>query len=294
LDEYLFLQNVSVVPFGVKIALLVVILVAICTSGLAYFLKRKNTQLLRSAIETNHRMMSVHKLKSIQHFTQAAAHDINNFLTVVINSATLLVECERTPEETQFLQTQLKAAFESGKRLVAQFSEFTQEIEPSIDDVDLPKLIEGAVNMVFLDHQPVTTFDFNEGIKIIKADSDQLLRVFTNLLMNAQQALTGNPDAEITISSRRIVLPSNNDMGLPPGTYLQLDLGDNGVGIPAELHDQIFKTYFTTKPDGHGIGLARARLLIRMHGGDITFTSHEGVGTTFHIFLPEGQSIMGF
>jgi signal transduction histidine kinase len=66
----------------------------------------------------------------------------------------------------------------------------------------------------------------------------------------------------------------------------EVEVADHGVGIPAEQHDDVFTPFFTTKDSGTGLGLAVAHQIVTEHGGEITFTSATGVGTTFVVTLP--------
>ena len=65
-----------------------------------------------------------------------------------------------------------------------------------------------------------------------------------------------------------------------------ISVGDTGVGLPAGSADEIFNAFFTTKPQGSGMGLAISRSIVESHGGRLWATPHEGRGTTFHFTLP--------
>ena len=67
---------------------------------------------------------------------------------------------------------------------------------------------------------------------------------------------------------------------------LLISVSDTGVGLPAGKADEIFNAFFTTKPQGSGMGLAISRSIVESHGGRLWATSHDGRGTTFHFTLP--------
>ena len=77
---------------------------------------------------------------------------------------------------------------------------------------------------------------------------------------------------------------------MPPGDYIEIRIEDQGVGIPKEFHSKIFMPYFTTKQKGSGLGLATSFSIIQRHGGNITFESVLGEGTTFFIYLPASKN----
>jgi signal transduction histidine kinase len=105
-------------------------------------------------------------------------------------------------------------------------------------------------------------------------DKKQLLRVFTNLLNNAIQAVGNNEKGLISID-----FESKNDQ------YI-IQVSDNGGGISGELSDRIFQPNFTTKSGGMGMGLAIVKSIIQALGGEISYTSTLGTGTTFILAFP--------
>ena len=107
----------------------------------------------------------------------------------------------------------------------------------------------------------------------IMADGVQLQQVFMNLMLNAIEAMR-NEDGELTVKSE-----------LQDG-QLQFSVSDTGVGLPAEKMDQIFSAFFTTKPQGSGMGLAISRSIVESHGGRLWAAGNDGRGATFHFTLP--------
>jgi len=107
----------------------------------------------------------------------------------------------------------------------------------------------------------------------IMADPVQLQQVFMNLMLNAIEAMTDS-GGELTVKSH-----------LEDG-QLQFSVSDTGVGLPMEKMDQIFSAFFTTKPQGSGMGLAISRTIMESHGGRLWATANDGRGATFHFTLP--------
>ena len=118
--------------------------------------------------------------------------------------------------------------------------------------------------------------DLAAGLPTISADRVQLQQVFMNLMLNAIDAMREiNGARELTIKSR-------------PSTYHQvlISVSDTGIGLPSELSDKIFDAFFTTKPQGTGMGLSITRSIIESHGGRLWATVGPGWGTTFQFTLP--------
>jgi PAS domain S-box-containing protein len=107
----------------------------------------------------------------------------------------------------------------------------------------------------------------------IMVDRVQLQQVFMNLMLNAIEAMKDS-GGELTVKS-----------GLQDG-QLQFSVCDNGVGLPVEKMDQIFSAFFTTKPQGSGMGLAISRSIVESHGGRLWATANDGRGAIFHFTLP--------
>ncbi|MFO7616964.1 MAG: ATP-binding protein, partial [Bacteroidales bacterium] len=108
----------------------------------------------------------------------------------------------------------------------------------------------------------------------VLADKEQILQVFNNLIRNAIQAVPDGVDPRITVS-----------LGIQ-GNQAVIRVSDNGSGIPEELRDRMFEPNFTTKSSGMGLGLAISKRIIEGSGGEISFETTPGHGTTFRITLP--------
>ena len=107
----------------------------------------------------------------------------------------------------------------------------------------------------------------------IMADRVQLHQVFMNFVLNAIDAMKES-GGELTVKSQL------------QGGQLQLSVSDTGVGLPMEKMDQIFSAFFTTKPQGSGMGLAISRSIVESHGGQLWASANDGRGATFHFTLP--------
>jgi C4-dicarboxylate-specific signal transduction histidine kinase len=107
----------------------------------------------------------------------------------------------------------------------------------------------------------------------IMADRVQLQQVFMNLMLNAIEAMKDS-GGELSVKSE-----------LQEG-QLQFSVSDTGVGLPTEKTDQIFSAFYTTKPQGSGMGLAISHSIVDSHGGRLWATANDGRGATFHFTLP--------
>ena len=108
----------------------------------------------------------------------------------------------------------------------------------------------------------------------IMADRVQLQQVFMNLMLNAIEAMKDSGGGELMVKSQM------------HDSQLLFSVSDTGVGLPMEKMDQIFSAFFTTKPQGSGMGLAISRSIVESHGGRLWASANSGGGATFHFTLP--------
>jgi signal transduction histidine kinase len=115
----------------------------------------------------------------------------------------------------------------------------------------------------------------------IQADQHQLTQVFTNLLMNAYEAMSGSGHVRITASRMRL------EDGADPRDAVLVQVADDGPGISPDVAEKVFDPFFTTKPQGSGLGLlAIVRKIVDAHDGRIDLRTAAGHGTTIRVTLP--------
>jgi len=129
--------------------------------------------------------------------------------------------------------------------------------------------------------------DVSDGLPLIQADEHQLTQVFTNLLINAYEALEGRGKIEI---AARLAHTAGDGALLPDGhqpvATVVVDVADDGPGMPHDVAEKIFNPFFTTKAQGSGLGLAIVRKIVDAHEGRIDMTTQDGRGTRFRLTLP--------
>ena len=121
--------------------------------------------------------------------------------------------------------------------------------------------------------------DLAAGLPKITADRVQLQQVLMNLMLNGIEAMK-ETGGIVTVKSE-----------LDQNGGVIVSVSDTGVGVPAEKADEIFNAFFTTKPQGSGMGLAISRSIVESHGGQLWATANDGVGATFHFTLPTAAEV---
>jgi nitrogen fixation/metabolism regulation signal transduction histidine kinase len=207
------------------------------------------------------------------------AHEIKNPLTPIKLSMQLLMRAwnDKAPDwDTRlkrFSQT-LIMQIDTLSSIATEFSDFAQMPEPQIQQFDVIPLVQQSATL-FRD-QSHSNIKFKTELKecIIKADPNQILRVFNNLMKNALQAIPADRTGLIIINL------STSDKSCV------ISFKDNGTGIPKESQTRIFSPNFTTKTGGMGLGLAMVKTIIDNLSGSIWFETTPGEGTTFYVSLP--------
>ncbi len=236
----------------------------------------------REEYEKEH--LKIEKLESLGVLAGGIAHDFNNILTGVmgnISFARLLLD--KFHKAAEPLYEAEKATVRAGE-LARQLLTFSRGGEPIKKIVSVRNLLKEAVSLVLRGSNVKGTIEAANDLSAVEADEGQLNQVFTNIVINATQAMPGGGNLLVKATNEQ--LEAHNKFELPAGSYVKLVFSDDGCGIPAEDLIKIFDPYFTTKSAGNGLGLASAHSIIVRHGGVIRVTSRQGKGTEFTIHIP--------
>jgi two-component system, cell cycle sensor histidine kinase and response regulator CckA len=124
---------------------------------------------------------------------------------------------------------------------------------------------------------------------VMRGDASQIRQVLLNLINNARDALSAR-GGTIGITGRLLHHPgeghADDVIAAPAGSYVELEIADDGPGMDRETRRRIFEPFFTTKPTGHGLGLAAVVGIVRAHGGGLRLATAPGDGARFHVLWP--------
>lgn len=229
-------------------------------------------------------LLKASKLDSLGVLAGGIAHDFNNLLTVIVGNIALLKMMREEDQEAISLLSEAEKASFQAKGLTQQLLTFARGGAPVKVPIDIDQVLAGTVNFALSGSNIRSEVYKPEQLWPVMADLGQLNQVANNLLINAVQAMPKG--GTIRVSGKNIVIGDEEIATLPAGRYVRLSVADEGEGIPEAIISRIFDPYYTTKPTGSGLGLATSYSIIRKHHGCIMVESQEGVGTTFHVFLP--------
>ena len=228
--------------------------------------------------------MKAEKLESIGILAGGIAHDFNNILAAILGNISLakisvdnknkvidlLTEAERASMQARELTKQL-LTFSKGGAPIKEISELTELIR------DTAKFSLRGSNVGYRTSIPSDLWSAN-------VDKGQISQAINNLIINARQAMPEG--GTINIKAENVTVTTEDNLSLQDGNYIKVTLKDQGTGVSEEHLSKIFDSYFTTKQQGSGLGLATTYSIIKRHDGHITVESEINIGTTFHIYLP--------
>lgn len=225
------------------------------------------------------------KMAALGGLLAGVAHELNNPLSVVVGQSTLLMEGAPEAKVASRAEKIFKAA-DRCARIVKSFLALARRKPPERKKVDVNPVIHGSLEL--LGYQLRTSdiaiqSELDPLVCEVIGDSDQLTQVFTNLILNAAQAMDGwKGKHQITVASRR-----------EKDGRVAVVVADTGPGIPADIRTRIFEPFFTTKggKGGTGVGLALCLNIVSAHSGEIVITDTEGGGATFTVKFPSADEV---
>ncbi|WP_338501443.1 response regulator [Sphingomonas kaistensis] len=241
----------------------------------------------RRALESQ--LVHAQKMDAIGKLTGGIAHDFNNLLAAVLGGIGLIERRAGLGEEHLKILSMTKRAADQGSELVRRLLAFARQQQLQPTPVDILSLHKGVNDLLSHTLGGLVELDWRlpQDGWCAFADRSQLELALMNLVINARDAM---PDGgTITISADTQEIAPGNKLNLEAGTYVKLEVVDQGSGIPAEIADKVLEPFFTTKPVGKGTGLGLSMVygFARQSGGTFAIGSEGKTGTTATLWLPQ-------
>jgi two-component system, cell cycle sensor histidine kinase and response regulator CckA len=224
------------------------------------------------------------KLESLGILAGGIAHDFRNILSAILGNVTLAgMALDHSSPQHKYLSSAETAVLRA-KDLTSRLLTFSKGGEPIKNTISVNESVEESAHLILTGSNVHCTLELDDSMPDILADRVQIGQVIQNIIINAMQAM---PDGgTLIINTSHVLLDSGQVLLLDTGKYAMISIADTGSGIPKEHLEKIYDPYFTTKPEGTGLGLSVVYSIIRKHGGNITVTSTPGKGTIFTLYLP--------
>jgi two-component system sensor kinase FixL len=233
--------------------------------------------------ELQSELVHVSRLTAMGEMASALAHELNQPLAAISNymngSRKLLADSTdpNTPRIEAALDRAAEQAIRAGQ-IIRRLRDFVSRGESEKRVESLSKLIEeaGALGLAGAREQNVQLhFSLDPSVDLVLADRVQIQQVLVNLFRNALEAMAQSQQRELSVINRK----AGDDL-------IEIAVSDTGTGFHDEVLPNLFKTFFTTKDTGMGVGLSISRSIIEAHGGRMWAENNDAGGATFRLTLP--------
>lgn len=223
------------------------------------------------------------RLAAVGEMAAVIAHEVKNPLAgIEVMAGLLRRKIPDAPDAQAVLSDIIKEA-KMANAIVQEVLDFVRPMRLQVEHTSVPDAVQAAIQLAdqkarrgSVDVQVALA----DGLPEIQADQHQLMQLFTNLLMNAYEAMGGHGNITITGDAVRL-----EDGGEGRDAVL-VEVKDNGPGMAPDVSEKVFDPFFTTKPQGSGLGLAIVRKIVDAHDGRIDLRTGPGLGTTIRVTLP--------
>jgi signal transduction histidine kinase len=220
------------------------------------------------------------RLAAVGRLTSGVAHEVKNPINAIVVHLELLRQKAReadpdTKRHMDVIGTEIRRL----DRVVQTLVDFTRPMELRLAEIDLRRVLDDILNLASPEAEKHNVHILRVPSEValpVKIDVDLVKQAILNIMINGMQAMKDG--GNLTVAASRL----EGDA--------QIEITDQGGGIPPEIREKIFNLYFTTKSGGSGIGLPMSYRVMQLHNGSLDFDSRVGEGTTFRLRLPLAAS----
>jgi signal transduction histidine kinase len=224
-------------------------------------------------------MLNSERLAVIGTMSASIAHEIRNPLASIEMFIQMLPDKYAKPDFRKTFDEIVPSEIERLGRITADLLSFSKPSSPNLESIHISTIIERIQSLLNnqMKRKMIQIEAFLDGMPSFQADAQQIQQVFLNMILNSIQASqTGSTvkvSAEVKIDKKL-------------EKFIWVSIADEGSGIKKKDMVNLFQPFFTTKPEGTGLGLATCKRIVEAHNGEIKLVSEEGKGTTFTVILP--------
>jgi signal transduction histidine kinase/ActR/RegA family two-component response regulator len=254
-------------------------------------LEQRIIERTRELEHANEALRQAQKMEAIGQLTGGLAHDFNNLLQGIAGSLDLVRRNPDDPDRVRrWSEAGLKAA-ERGARLTGQLLTFSRTQKLHIHPLGISRTVAGFAEMLHRSIGATIRIEMNlkTDDEYVLGDEVQLEMAVLNLALNARDAMPDGGNLTIATSLRQLT----GDRELPDGKYVELSIGDDGIGMPPHVVERAFEPFFTTKEVGKGTGLGLSQVYgaVSQSGGSVRIESTVGTGTIVRLLLRSTERV---
>ncbi|MBF0571547.1 MAG: PAS domain-containing protein [Candidatus Omnitrophica bacterium] len=230
--------------------------------------------------EQREELLHVTRVGKLAEFVSSLAHEISQPLTAILSYAQAgqRILNDREPQLQEIMQSIINDD-QRATEVIRRLRALLKKNKPAFEPLDINKVIRdtGSLIMTHITSKNIVVhFELDTNLPIIQGDRIQLQQVILNLISNSLEAMEESPD------SRDLLIKSF----LKDTQTIMVQIKDSGCGIPVENMKKIFTHFFTSKPDGLGMGLSISRSIVEAHGGHLEAENNPDRGATFYFTIP--------
>ncbi|MEM1022552.1 MAG: PAS domain S-box protein [Myxococcota bacterium] len=233
------------------------------------------------------RIETMHRLESLGILAGGIAHDFNNLLVGILGSADLARSLIPNGEARECLDTIVESSRRAGE-LCEKLMTYAGGTRNDFQPTSASDLIH-HLGSLFPQGARAFSAQLDEGLPAVRADRIQIRQVLSNLVLNAREATSegGQVRIHVDLVPGRSAQEASFDWTTGRDAHLvRFSVQDDGEGMDEDQLRRIFDPFFSTKPSGHGLGLASVLGILRQHEAGLHVSSAVGTGTVFDVFLP--------
>ncbi|TSK08515.1 MAG: PAS domain S-box protein [Geobacter sp.] len=257
---------------------------------------RKRAEEERTHLEQQ--MVHAQKMESLGVLAGGVAHDFNNILMAIIGNVDLSLMALPADSPVVTNLNRIQQAAMRAADLAKQMLAYSGKGRFLVGPVDLNRVVKDLEHILegSLSDRTGLELELHMPLPNIEADVTQIQQILMNLVMNASEAIgDGRGEIGITTGVLEMDRTSLKDVLLgehmEEGSYVFLEVRDNGCGMEREMVAKIFDPFFTTKFTGRGLGLAAVHGIVRGHKGGIKVYSEPGKGSVFKVLFPQADAL---
>ena len=251
------------------------------------------------AVKLEAQLLHAQKMEAVGRLAGGVAHDFNNLLSVILGYSTLMLGRLESADPRRPDLEAVRLAGEKGAVLTRQLLALSRQQPVEARIVDLNEALGATEEMLrrLLGEDIELDVHYGRPLSNVKIDPGMLDQIVMNLAVNARDAMESG--GRLTIATANVELDEAfgaAHLGVRPGGYVMLAVGDTGTGMDRETQARIFEPFYTTKELGRGTGLGLSTVfgIVQRLGGTIWVYSEPGVGSTFKVYLPQvpGETVL--